>query len=73
MIKGQKLFTDFQIDEVKPVLDYKRNKVDELGDLFSVLSWDDDWEVKSDLILLIFDMLVLLKRNWSLIMKSHWF
>jgi hypothetical protein len=41
------IFTDLDINELKPVLNYERKKVRLLGDLLLYFSFDDDWEVKS--------------------------
>lgn len=56
------LFTNLNYDDIKPVLNYERCKVDELGDLLTYLSYDDDWEVKSNLIKLIYDIMCKINR-----------
>jgi len=60
--KNNSIFDGLDYDEIKPVLNYERRKVDKLGDLFTYLSCDDDWEVKINVIKLIFDIIISLKR-----------
>ena len=57
------IFTDLDINELKPVLNYERKKVRLLGDLLLYFSFDDDWEVKAKTAQFICDIVTHYRRH----------
>ena len=56
-LRSRSIFTNIDYDEFKPVLNYERTTISDLGDLFEYLSYDDDWEVKVKLVRLLSKLL----------------